>query len=58
LGGQFEPLTNSKIFSSLVRLPFGALRVMALIHWQALKLKLKGATYRRRPLPPKQELSR
>jgi hypothetical protein len=30
---------------------------MALIHWQALILKLKGARYRTRPTPPTHEVS-
>jgi uncharacterized protein len=30
---------------------------MTLIHWQALRLKLKGAKYRARPTPPKTEVS-
>ena len=58
LSGQFSPLTTSAILASAVRLPFGALRVMALIYWQALKLKIKGATFRHRPSPPVQELSK
>ena len=35
-----------------------ARRVMALIHWQALKLFLKGAGFRPRPEPPQEEVSR
>jgi DUF1365 family protein len=34
------------------------MRVVGLIYWQALKLKLKGAAYRARPLPPSEEVSR
>ena len=31
--------------------------VLVLIHWQALKLKLRGAMFRKRPLPPQTEIS-
>ena len=33
----------------LARFPFTSLRVVALIYWNALKLKLKGAPYFRHP---------
>lgn len=57
LSGALCPATTRNLLMSAIRLPFGALRVMALIHWQALKLKIKGAKFRRRPRPPEQELS-
>lgn len=56
--GQRQPLTNRGILRACLRRPFGARRVLALIHWQALKLALKGARYRRRPAPPAEEVSR
>lgn len=58
LTGRRAPLTNRSILRSLLRRPFGARRVLALIHWQALKLWWKGAVYRRRPVPPQSEVSR
>lgn len=57
LTGNRHPLTNSGLLVAAVRRPFGALRTMALIHWQALRLKLKGARYRSRPTPPAHEVS-
>lgn len=57
LAGPRQPLSNRSLLRASLRRPFGAFRTIALIHWQALKLKLKGAPYRRRPLPPKQEVS-
>ncbi|MEM6729429.1 MAG: DUF1365 family protein, partial [Pseudomonadota bacterium] len=33
-------------------------RVLALIHWQALKLWWKGVRYRPQPVPPSEEVSR
>lgn len=55
--GDRHPLSNSRLITAALRRPLGAMRTIALIHWQALKLKLKGARYRRRPLPPEQEVS-
>lgn len=58
LTGKREPLTNAGIVRSMLRRPFGARRVLALIHWQALKLWWKGGGYRTRPEPPTDEVSR
>jgi DUF1365 family protein len=57
LTGPRVPLTNMGILRSLLRRPLGARRVMALIHWQALKLFVKGARYRSRPVPPREDVS-
>lgn len=56
--GSRRPLTNFGILSAMLRRPFGSRRVLALIHWQALKLWIKGAVFRNRPAPPGQEVSR
>ena len=56
--GKRQSLSNRSILTAAIRRPFGSLRVVALIHWEALKLKIKGARFRARPLPPKQEVSR
>ena len=57
LTGKRAPMTNLSILTSLVRRPLGSRRVLGLIHWQALKLWWKGADYRARPEPPKQDVS-
>ena len=57
LTGARKPLSNLSILAALLRRPTGALRTITLIHWQALRLKLKGARYRTRPTPPEQEVS-
>ena len=57
LTGGRQPLSKLSILRALLRRPTGALRTITLIHWQALKLKLKGASYRTRPTPPEQEVS-
>ncbi|MEO6301155.1 MAG: DUF1365 domain-containing protein [Paracoccaceae bacterium] len=58
LTGKREPLTNAGILRACLRRPFGSRRVLALIHWQALKLWWKGAGFRSRPLPPTKEVTR
>jgi DUF1365 family protein len=57
LCGPRTPLTSGTIIRSALRRPFGARRVLALIHWQALKLWWKGAIYSTRPEPPRDEVS-
>lgn len=58
LTGPRKPLTNRGILRAMLRRPFGSRRVLALIHWQALKLWWKGVAYRNRPEPPSEEVSR
>ena len=58
LTGRRRPLSNRSILAAALRRPLGSRRVLALIHWQALKLWIKGATYRPRPAPPGEEVSR
>lgn len=58
LVGKRRPLSNRSLVRACLRRPFGSRRVLALIHWQALKLWWKGAQFRPRPEPPTQEVSR
>jgi DUF1365 family protein len=58
LTGSRRPLTNRAILRACLRRPFGSRRVLALIHWQAVKLWWKGAPFRSRPLPPAEEVTR
>jgi DUF1365 family protein len=58
LTGKRKPLSNGAILRFMLRRPFGARRVLLLIHWQAFKLWIKGAVYRTRPAPPGKEVSR
>lgn len=58
LKGARKPITNRAILRAAIRRPFGARRVMTLIHWQAVKLWWKGATFRSQPKPPTKEVTR
>lgn len=57
LAGPRAPLTNRALMRSALRRPFGTRRVLGLIHWQAVKLWWKGATFRGRPTPPDTDIS-
>jgi len=58
LTGRRVPLTNGGILRACLRRPFGSRRVLALIYWQAAKLYWKGASFRHRPAPPADEVTR
>ncbi|MCR9126205.1 MAG: DUF1365 domain-containing protein [Rhodobacteraceae bacterium] len=58
LTGARVALGNGGILRAALRRPFGSRRVLALIHWQALRLWWKSARYRVRPAPPAEEVSR
>lgn len=58
LKGARHPITNASIIKAAVRRPFGSRRVLTLIHWQAVKLWWKGATFRSQPNAPDQEVTR
>lgn len=49
LGGTFSPLNTDGLRSAFWRHPLVALKAMSLIHWQALRLALKGIAYRIKP---------
>lgn len=58
MSGNFHAATPLRLIAAALRRPGGALRTIALIYWQALRLKLKGAAYRTLPPSPEQEISR
>ncbi|SDG68769.1 DUF1365 domain-containing protein [Alloyangia pacifica] len=56
--GALAPATPMRLLGAALKRPGGAMRVIVLIYWNALRLKLKGAGYRPLPSPPDQEVSR
>lgn len=46
------PLNDTNLICCVLRFPFMTMKVMAGIHWEALKLWLKGARFRTSPPPP------
>lgn len=47
--GSIRPLTNATLLKLTATHPLAALKVVAAIHWQALKLAIKGAKFHRYP---------
>jgi DUF1365 family protein len=47
LAGDAQPLSDRALAAAAVRYPLMTAQVIGLIHWQALKLRLLGAPYRR-----------
>lgn len=58
LKGDRQPLTNGSILKAAACRPFGSRRVLTLIHWQAVKLWWKKATFRSCPPPLDTEVSK
>jgi DUF1365 family protein len=52
LGGNRRPLTDFSLLQLLATYPLLTLKVIAAIHWHALRLLLKGMRLRARPNPP------
>ena len=57
LNGLRRRATTGSLARAAVRRPLGAIRVLALIHWQALKLWAKRAPFLRKPPPPEPLIS-
>ncbi len=51
LAGSREPLTDRNLIRLCMRMPAITLKVIAAIHWEALKLWVKRIRFRRRPAP-------
>ncbi|WP_095590136.1 DUF1365 domain-containing protein [Actibacterium ureilyticum] len=57
LTGARRAASDGALLWAALRRPFGAARVVALIHWQALKLWRKRAPFRPKPTPPQTLIS-
>ena len=55
--GRARPLTDRQLARLWLRIPLLPLKVMALIHWQAAKIWLRGARFHRKPDAPAKEVS-
>ena len=55
--GQRRPLTDGQLLRAFLTHPLLTWKVMAGIHWEALKVMIKGAKYRHRPPPPQQPVT-
>lgn len=55
--GRGEPLNDRALLRALARTPLMTFKVMWAIHWQALRIWLKGAPFHTKPEPPHQEVT-
>ncbi|MFC6855849.1 DUF1365 domain-containing protein [Marivibrio halodurans] len=55
--GARRPLDDRALAAAILRHPLMTLKVTAAIHWEALKLWLKGARYVPKPAPPEREIT-
>ena len=55
--GTRRALTDSNLLRAALAYPLLTLKVVALIHWHALKIWLRGATYYPKPIPPREEVT-
>lgn len=55
--GHAARLTDRRLVRAFVELPLSTLNVIAMIHWHALKLWLRGVPFHHKPAPPSQEVS-
>ncbi len=49
LAGERKPLTDGAILGQVLRMPWMTIKVVVGIHWEALKLWLRGAKFHRKP---------
>lgn len=57
LAGERRELSDAALLRQVLRMPWMAVKVVAGIHWEALKLWLRGAGYRSKPAPLPQDLT-
>ncbi|MCA1790453.1 MAG: DUF1365 domain-containing protein [Thioalkalivibrio sp.] len=55
--GQAREFSDRTLLRTFAAMPWATARVMVLIHWQALKIWLRGGRYHPKPKPPVQEVS-
>ncbi|SEO92043.1 DUF1365 domain-containing protein [Aquisalimonas asiatica] len=55
--GERRPLSDAELLRAGARHPFMTLKVMAAIHWQALKIWLRGARFHRKPERPSEDIT-
>lgn len=57
VAGEQRELTDRAIAWQVLQMPFMTLKVVAGIHWEALKIWLRGARFHPKPAPPTNEAS-
>lgn len=57
LFGQRRALNDGSVLKQVLAMPLMTLKVVAGIHWEALKIWLRGARFHRKPAPPKLDVT-
>ncbi len=57
LTGARREMTDAALIRQFLRVPFMSLKVIVAIHWQAIRLMLRGVKYTNRPEPPAEDVS-
>jgi DUF1365 family protein len=57
LTGERCELSDRRILQQIARMPWMTIKVVVGIHWQALKIWLRGARYHAKPAPPQSEIT-
>lgn len=55
--GQRRALTSGSLLTCFFRIPLQTAKVLGAIHWQALKIWLRGVPFHTKPKPPLEEVS-
>jgi len=58
VSGQARPMTTARVIQAFAQYPWMTAAVVARIHWQALRLWLKGVRFVSKPAPPAEETTR
>jgi DUF1365 family protein len=57
VAGERRALTDGNVLKQVLMMPLMTLKVVAGIHWEALKIWLRGAKFHKKPAPPKLEVT-
>ncbi|WP_295386368.1 DUF1365 domain-containing protein [uncultured Thiodictyon sp.] len=55
--GRLRPFTDANLLRAALSFPLLTFKVVTMIHWHALKIWLRGATYFPKPTPPREEVT-
>lgn len=55
--GRVRAMTDGALLRQWLRMPWMTVQILALIHWQALKIWWRGGQYHPRPAPPDKEMT-
>jgi hypothetical protein len=58
ISGKAISLRDRHLLTTFLSMGFATVMVVYKIHWQALKLWIKGATFHKKPSPPKSEITK